>query len=47
MTSPDLSIPDMESETKGQAQQSQKKNSSNNPQEAKVDQKRMKMIQLS
>ena len=42
MTSPDLSIPDMEnqpSEFKAQP--------NDNPQEAKVDQKRMKMIQLS
>ena len=37
MTSPDLSIPDMESEVKAQE----------NPEEVKVDQKRMKMIQLS
>ena len=41
MTSPDLSIPDMESEVNPQG------NPDENPQEAKVDQKRMKMIQLS
>ena len=39
MTSPDLSIPDMESETEAKTQ-----NSDDNPQ---VDQKRMKMIQLA
>ena len=41
MTSPDLSIPDMESEVNPQ------ENPDENPNEAKVDQKRMKMIQLS
>ena len=47
MTSPDLSIPDLESEVKEQAQQAQQENSNDSPQEAKVDQKRMRMIQLS
>ena len=41
MTSPDLSIPDMESEAKAQ------QNPDDSSQEVKVDQKRMKMIQLS
>ena len=41
MTSPDLSIPDMESDAKAQ------QNPDDSPQEVKVDQKRMKMIQLS
>ena len=47
MTSPDLSIPDMESEVKEQAQQAQQADSNDSPQKVKVDQKRMKMIQLS
>ena len=38
MTSPDLSIPDMENEAKPQK---------SNPEKEKIDQKRMKMIQLS
>ena len=41
MTSPDLSIPDMESDAKAQ------QNPDDSSQEVKVDQKRMKMIQLS
>ena len=41
MTSPDLSIPDLESEAKTQDEPTEEK------QEVKVDQKRMKMIQLS
>ena len=41
MTSPDLSIPDMENEVKPQ------QNPDDSSQEVKVDQKRMKMIQLS
>ena len=50
MTSPDLSIPNLESEAKEQAEQAEQagqENPNDNPQEAKVDQKRMKMIQLS
>ena len=41
MTSPDLSIPDMENEVKPQ------KSNPQNPEKEKIDQKRMKMIQLS
>ena len=41
MTSPDLSIPDLESEAKTQDEPTEEK------QEVKVDQKRMKIIQLA
>ena len=55
MTSPDLSIPDMESETTAgsrayefnDADKTKPENSNDEVNEVKVDQKRMKMIQLS
>ena len=50
MTSPDLSIPDMENETyeTGKPQtEAKQENSDDQPSEVKVDQKRMKMVQLS
>ena len=57
MTSPDLSIPDMESEAseagkqseagKAQAEQAKRESLNGEAGEVKVDQKRMKMIQLS
>ena len=45
MTSPDLSIPDMENET-GKPQPSES-STGDQPSEVKIDQKRMKMIQLA